>query len=108
MAKLMLPTPTAMPYGSNAGGANRDGPMRPSLQAMFATPTKRDWRDLSGLSAAHEKRHSDTLPIQSQRLGLSGTVALLDLVRWMMGYPVGWLGPPWPLTGMRSSRRSRK
>lgn len=76
----LLPTPTAMEYGSNQGGAaGRTGLVRRGL------------------------RH-----------GIGGTVALLTLVEWMMGFPPRWLidaalaVPVSPPVATRSSRKSRK
>lgn len=81
-----LPTPTATPYGTNKGGQNPDGRVRPSLQTMLATPTARDWRSGKASEATHG-RNSHPLSEQLGQRGLHGTTLLLPIVRWMMGYP---------------------
>lgn len=77
------------------------------MAALLPTPTKRDER-MDVWSPAYDRRKSPTIDALSHRHGRAGTADLLALVEWMMGYPAGWLGPPWPDTATPSSRKSRK
>lgn len=69
-----LPTPSAVSYGSNQGGAaGRVGPVRPSLetmarQQMWPTPDASDWKQ-------------DGLQASQRRLDLYSTVSLNAAVR---------------------------
>lgn len=75
---------------------------------LLPTPTKRDWKS-SAASPETMAKNSRPLNETARANGIAGTAAsLLVLVEWMMGYPVGWLGPPWPPTATPSSRRSPK
>lgn len=86
-----LPTPSAIDYGTNQGGAQgRVGKIRPSLQTMaktgmWPTPTTRDWRQ--GDSPADKNRHSPNLPTAINEVGgkLNPT-----WVEWLMGLSIGW------------------
>ena len=70
----LLPTPTASSYGRNKGGANPNGPARPSL----ATMAKR------GL----------LMTLTDAPCGPAGSrgdrVLNPQFVEWMMGLPIGW------------------
>ena len=55
---VMFPTPSAQQYGTNQGGQNPNGPVRPSLdtmarRGMWPTPTQRDHEDGSAKSCAN-------------------------------------------------------
>ena len=57
----LLPTPSAVDYGTNKGGSNPDGPERPSLQTMarqnrWPTPTSTDGRRSAESPEAIEAR----------------------------------------------------
>jgi hypothetical protein len=67
----MWPTPTATSYGRNKGGANPDGPERPSLGTMASQGL---WTTLC-----------DTVH------GTGGKLSPL-WVEWLMGWPIGWTG----------------
>ena len=107
LERALLPTPQAADANGRTERTRPDGRGGNLKGALLATPTSRDWRSGKASEATHAK-NSRPLSEQSERLGLGGTAALVALVEWMMGYPAGWLGPPWPPTGTRSSRRSPK
>jgi len=93
----LLPTPSAVNYGSNCGGAaGRQGKNRPSLQTMarkglWPTPTANRW---SGLQS-----HGCNL--------ILGTLNP-QWVAWLMGYPLDWLKTSCEPLETPSSRKSRK
>ena len=83
-----LPTPTALEYGSNQGGAaGRVGEKRPSLRLML-TPTAK-----ANLNSASMDKWAGARALREmmESLGVGGTVALAHIYEWMMGYPRGWL-----------------
>ena len=65
-AQVMLPTPSATPYGSNQGGGmGRVGPARPSLSSMaksgmWPTPTAGDSKASGSRNTPQSKAHSGT------------------------------------------------
>lgn len=117
----LLPTLTATQYGSNRGGANPNGPIRPALPTLLASHPEalRDRRgmkhplmlptmtarDEKGPGPAHTKGGRDL----SQSLGghLSPTWCL-----WFMGFPADWLDVDdahvFARSGTRSSRSAPK
>ena len=93
----LLPTPSAVNYGTNQGGAaGRVGPIRPSLQTMARQklwPTPRA-SDGAGKSS-HGRTWSTTdrnLHTVMRELGETETGGQLNptWVEWLMGYPTGW------------------
>ena len=83
-----LPTPTALEYGSNQGGAaGRVGEKRPSLRLML-TPTS-----TANLNSPSMDKWPGARALREmmESLGGGGTVALAHIYEWMMGYPRGWL-----------------
>jgi DNA (cytosine-5)-methyltransferase 1 len=73
-AVTLLPTPTAVRYGYNQGGASPDGPKRYSLdqvQNLLPTPRARDWKGSEGdADRTTRGRHAgDALPTEVARLG---------------------------------------
>lgn len=84
-----LPTPTAVRYGSNKGGAaGRTGKERLSLEVMatrnlWPTPCARDWKD-TGKSPSEMERNSTTLAT------IAGGQLNPQWVEWLMGYKTGY------------------
>ena len=101
-----LPTPRPC-SGLRSRGVNQTELMR----ALLPTPIKRDWKS-GAVSAATMARNARPLNEVLRRElaphSSSGTADLLAVVEWIMGYPVGWLGPPWPPSATPSSRKSRR
>lgn len=117
LQQAMLPTPTAVRYGSQSYPEDPSR-KRPSLETLIRpetlpTPTKRDKR-MDAWSPAYDKRKSPTMDAvldgamtdrapdkwayarQIAKMltaaGLSGPSQTLPITYgWMMGYPAGWL-----------------
>jgi hypothetical protein len=89
-ASGLLPTPCAMPYGSNQGGAaGRVGPVRPSLHTMarrslWPTPTWRDGTNAANLTAGRRnpdsKHHSGTTLVDFVRMWRTPNAS--DAAQW--------------------------
>ena len=81
----LLPTPSAVSYGTNlGGGAGRVGKERPSLQHMARHnmwPTTQDAKNNGG--PAQQRRN--TPPLNA----LVGGPLNPDWVEWLMGWPIG-------------------
>lgn len=83
----LLPTLSAVSYGSNKGGAaGREGKERPSLETMAKRGTLPTLtvRDEKGPGPTHTKGGSDLA-------GTMGGHLNPDWCRWYMGFPEGWL-----------------
>ena len=110
----LLPTPSAVSYGSNQGGGmGRVGPVRPSLETMARHGL---WRTPKAADAAHAGRTTPPKPGQTLSLdmqvnnpglwptptanrwdglqshGVNAITGQLNpvWVEWLMGYPPGW------------------
>lgn len=106
------PTPSAVSYGSNRGGAaGRVGPIRPSLAVaarLWATPT----------SSKNANRSTKTRPSEHDGRGHGGTLAAQVRgslnPRWtlaLMGFPLEWLDglcPKEPRNAPGSRRGARR
>ena len=93
----LLPTPTAMQYGTTNNGTRSDGTTfatagMPSLQTMAAqnlwpTPTVEGNRNRKGLS----EKSGDGLETAVKRLeDQNGGPLNPTWVEWLMGWPIGW------------------
>jgi hypothetical protein len=84
----LLPTPSAMEYGTNQGGGmGRTGPIRPSLGTMarkglWPTPTKHNAQETGAPSQM--ERHTPQLG------DLVGGQLNPTWVEWLLGYPLHW------------------
>jgi hypothetical protein len=112
VAAQMFPTPSAISYGSNQGGAmGRVGPVRHSLESMARHGL---WPTPTSLSPAkngnNEAGNSCGLVAIKKRILAEDPKATGSLnptwVEWLMGFPLGWTDCGASET--RSSRRSRK
>lgn len=89
-AQVLFPTPSAVSYGTNQGGAaGRTGPVRPSLQTMAAknlwpTPQARDYKGAPGKGCRSRGGHQSSLPAD-----VGGSLNP-PWVEWLMGWPIGW------------------
>ena len=86
---VMYPTPTAVSYGRNKGGANPEGKVRLSLESMarkgqWPTPTARDYRSAS---TSGVKREGGKLLPEAV-----GGLLNPEWVEWLMGLPEGLTG----------------
>lgn len=85
--QALLPTPSAVSYGSNKGGAaGRVGKERASLatlakRGLLPTPAARDFR---GPNQHLDPGHGDSLP---KALGQTTRCLSPRFVEWMMGFP---------------------
>ena len=85
----LLPTPAAVSYGTNQGGAaGRTGKVRPSLETMA---TKDLWPTPSAGDAniAAPNQHTSTIGRHIRRTEGSGKLNPM-WVEWLMGYPSEW------------------
>lgn len=86
---VMYPTPTAVTYGYNQGGAKPTGKVRMSLESMarqasWPTPTARDWRSAS--TSGIKREGGQLLP------EAVGGLLNPEWVEWLMGLPIGLTG----------------
>jgi hypothetical protein len=85
---LLLPTPTAVSYGTNiGGGAGRVGKVKPSLETMarhnlWPTPTPSD--EVGGPGTSPKRKGGKNL-----RTAVNGQLNP-TWVEWLMGFPEGW------------------
>lgn len=103
----VLPTLSASFESGNRGGANPDGPFRPSLHEMArrgTLPTLTS-RDEKGPGPAHTKGGSDLSGTMGGHLNPAWCL-------WFMGFPADWLDVDdahvFARSGTRSSRSARK
>lgn len=101
-----LPTPAAVSYGSNKGGAaGRTGKTRYSLETMasknlWPPESARDWRD--GGYPAEGKRNTPTLAFQA------GGKLNPQFVEWLIGVPTDATElEPWETAGCLRAPRKR-
>ena len=84
-----LPTPSAVSYGSNQGGASgRVGKVRHSLESMargqqWPTPNASNWKSGKASQKTHDK---NSRPLREQVGGSLNP----DWVEWLMGWPFLW------------------
>lgn len=95
-----LPTPTALPYGSNT---TPNGKKRPSLATLaknnmlnLPTPLSRIVKDTLGTPSIWRRNtsiHREIAIINGLKKETIGKKARLrpQFVTWMMGFPIGWL-----------------
>lgn len=100
----LLPTPTALSYGTNKGGsAGRVGKTRPSLETMarsgrWSTPRASDGAK-GGPNMAFGAGGMPPLPAQ-----VGGSLSPM-WVEWLMGFPIGWTElEDWVTQWFRSKR----
>ena len=90
----MLPTPTAQDYGTNRGGRNRLGPVRPSLSTIakqWPTPNACAGNNTSALnSGARGRKMLDAVTTPEEKRQIVGGSLNPAWVAWLMGWPIGW------------------
>jgi len=75
-SSVSLPTPTAMQYGRNRGGANR---------GRIPTPSATDWKG----SARRGQRRGQLTDPAAGVIEIGGQLNP-TWVEWLMGWPIGW------------------
>lgn len=84
---LLLPTPSAVPYGSNRGGASPDGPVRHSLDSLAVQPER--WGRFAEAIARQESTLGAVAPDPTEPNRNGSPRLRAEFVEWLMDVPAG-------------------